>query len=411
MRVLVIGSGGREHALVRALLRDQQVTQVHAAPGNPGMEADGAVLHPVNVHDAQGIADLAQACAVDLVVIGPEIPLVNGAVDELRRRGVAAFGPTANAAQIEGSKSFAKSVMAAASVATARSRTCTSLEAVQRAMGEFGAPFVIKDDGLAAGKGVVVTSSSPEALEHARDCLAAGSAVVVEEFLEGPEVSLFAVSDGTTVIPLIPAQDYKRVYDNDQGPNTGGMGAYAPLPWLAKDFVEQVTEQVLQPVIDEMRHRGEPFTGLLYAGLIVTRDGIKVIEFNARFGDPETQSVLALLESPLSELLMGASTQTLDKVAPLRWRDGFAVTVVVAASGYPQSPVVGDVITGLSDSALHAGTRRQGQDLVSAGGRVLCALGTGSSLEEARRAAYACADAISIRGAHFRKDIARLSHP
>lgn len=409
MQVLVVGSGGREHALVRALLRDQKVRQVHAAPGNPGIEIDGGVVHPIDVRNAVAIADLAQTLGVNLVVIGPEIPLVHGAVDELRRRGIPAFGPTAAAAQIEGSKSFAKSVMAAANVATARSHTCTSLEDVQTAMNEYGAPFVIKDDGLAAGKGVVVTSSAPQALEHARDCLAAGSSVVVEEFLSGPEVSLFAVSDGTTVLPLIPAQDFKRVHDNDEGPNTGGMGAYAPLPWLTENFVEQVQSEVLQPVIDEMRKRGEPFTGLLYAGLIVTQNGIKVIEFNARFGDPETQAVLALLDSSLVELLFAASTRSLDRLAPLRWKEGFAVVVVIAAEGYPQSPVLGDVITGLSHSVLHAGTKRHGEDIVSAGGRVLCALGTGKTLEEARDAAYETAHTISLRGAHFRNDIAGIA--
>lgn len=406
MRVLVVGSGGREHALVRTLLRDEHVGQVHAAPGNPGMEADGAAIHTVDVRDANAIAELAQSLHVDLAVIGPEIPLVNGAVDELRRRGIAAFGPTAAAAQIEGSKSFAKSIMAAANVPTARSHTCTSIDEVQSAIDEFGAPFVIKDDGLAAGKGVVVTQSTAEALDHARACLAAGSRVVVEEFLSGPEVSLFAVTDGMTVVPLIPAQDFKRVYDNDEGPNTGGMGAYAPLPWLNEKFVEQVQREVLQPVVDEMRERGEPFTGLLYAGLIVTDEGIKVIEFNARFGDPETQVVLALLESSLADLLMAAATKSLDKIVTPSWHQGFAVTVVIAAQGYPESPVVGDVITGLSDSVLHAGTKRQGEDIVSAGGRVLCALGTGKTLEDARDAAYESAQAISLRGSHFRTDIA-----
>lgn len=406
MRILVIGSGGREHAIVRALLTDSSVTEVHAAPGNPGIEDDGVRLHAVDLANPKNIADLAQELAVDLVVIGPEVPLILGAVDELRGRGIPAFGPSQAAAQIEGSKAFAKDVMAVAGVATGKAISCSSLAQVKDALKQFGAPYVVKDDGLAAGKGVVVTESIDEALSHARDCIENGSSALIEEFLAGPEVSLFAVSDGNTVVPLIPAQDFKRVFDHDEGPNTGGMGAYAPLPWLTHGFVQEVQAKVLQPVVDEMRHRGTPFTGLLYAGLIVTAAGVKVIEFNARFGDPETQAVLALLDSSLVELLMAASTQTLHKVAPPRWKTGFAVTVVLASAGYPAAPQIGHVLTGLTKNVLHAGTKRQGEHIVSAGGRVVCAVGTGSTVEDARHVAYEVIRGVSLAGGHYRKDIA-----
>ena len=408
MQVLVLGGGGREHALVRALLRDPQVRQVHAAPGNPGMENDGAQVHAIDLHNAQAIADLAQECSADLVVIGPETPLVHGAVDELQRRGIAAFGPTAAAAQIEASKAFAKDVMRSAGVATGHAMSCTSIDEVAAAMNKFGAPFVIKDDGLAAGKGVVVTSDSAVAQAHAQECLSSGSSVLVEEFLQGPEVSLFAVSDGHTVIPLLPAQDFKRVRDNDEGPNTGGMGAYAPLPWLPDGFINTVTEEVLQPVIDEMYRRGTPFTGLLYAGLILTSTGIKVIEFNARFGDPETQAVLALWESPITDILMASATQSLHTAPAIRWRAGSAVVVVLASQGYPEAPILGEVVSGLDDSFLHAGTKRHGEDIVSAGGRVVCAVGTGPSVEEARNVAYESVQRVKLRGSHYRTDIAQI---
>ncbi|MGA0010849.1 MAG: phosphoribosylamine--glycine ligase, partial [Candidatus Nanopelagicales bacterium] len=310
MIVLVVGSGAREHALVRALRRDAQVNDVHIAPGNAGIAQD-ARPHPIDPLDGSAVADLAVSLGVDLVVIGPEAPLVAGVADAVRARGIACFGPSAQAAQLEGSKAFAKDVMAAAGVPTARPFVCRTLPEVQTALDELGAPYVVKDDGLAAGKGVVVTEDRAVALDHARACLDAGSAVVVEEFLDGPEVSLFAVTDGLTVVPLQPAQDFKRALDGDAGPNTGGMGSYSPLAWAPVDLVETTMRDVLQPTVDEMRRRGTPFSGLLYAGLALTSKGLRVVEFNARFGDPETQVVLARLDSPLATLLHAAATGTL----------------------------------------------------------------------------------------------------
>ena len=413
MKVLVIGSGAREHALVRALLRDSKVTAVVAAPGNAGIAAEVETC-AVDVKDAAAIAALAGDLGVDLVVIGPEGPLVAGVADAVRARGIDCFGPSAAAAQIEGSKAFAKQVMADAGVPTAQAFVCTSRADVENALTAFGAPYVVKDDGLAAGKGVVVTSDHAEALDHAMTCLAAGSQVVIEEFLDGPEVSLFAITDGTTVIPLVPAQDFKRVGDGDSGPNTGGMGAYAPLPWAPIGLVDEVMASVLQPTVDVMRERGTPFSGLLYAGLALTSHGVRVIEFNARFGDPETQVVLALLESPITDLLLGSARGTLHEIDAPRWGGAAAVTVVVAAAGYPASPRTGDPITGISDadaidgvSILHAGTRLSDSgEILSNGGRVLSVTATGDSLSEARVRAYAALDCISLAGSHARRDIA-----
>ncbi len=317
MKVLVIGSGGREHALALALSRDPEVTELHAAPGNPGIAAV-AELHEVRAEDGTAVADLAERLGVDLVVIGPEAPLVAGVADAVRARDIDCFGPSAEAARLEGSKAFAKDVMAAAEVPTALAHVCTSREEVEAALDAFGPPYVVKDDGLAAGKGVVVTESREEALEHATGC----ARVVVEEYLDGPEVSLFAITDGTTVVPLQPAQDFKRVGDGDTGPNTGGMGAYTPLPWAPEGLVEEVTARVLQPTVDEMARRGPPFAGLLYAGLALTGRGVRVVEFNARFGDPETQPLMALLDSPLGVLLRAAARGTLEEVAAPRWKPG-----------------------------------------------------------------------------------------
>ena len=330
MKVLVIGSGAREHALVLSLARDPDVREVHAAPGNPGI-ATLAAVHPVVATDGASVADLAERLGVGLVVVGPEAPLVAGVADAVRERGIACFGPSRAAAQLEGSKAFAKEVMAAADVPTARAYVCTTPEEAAEAIDAFGPPYVVKDDGLAAGKGVVVTADRAEALAHAQAC----GRVVIEEFLEGPEVSLFAVTDGVTVLPLQPAQDFKRLEDGDLGPNTGGMGAYSPLPWAPPDLVDDVLERVLQPTVDEMRHRGTHFAGLLYAGLALTKHGTRVIEFNARFGDPETQVVLARLRTPLAALLMAAATGRLDQHPPLVWDEAAAVTVVIAAEGYP----------------------------------------------------------------------------
>ena len=361
----------------------------------------------VDVRDGGAVAGLAVEVAADLVIIGPEVPLVAGVADAVRAKGIACFGPSKAAAQLEGSKAFAKEVMVAADVPTAASRVCTDARQVGAALDEFGPPYVVKDDGLAAGKGVVVTDDRDAALAHAAAC----GRVVVEEYLDGPEVSLFAVTDGTTVLPLLPAQDFKRVADDDQGPNTGGMGAYAPLPWAPSGLVDEVMRTVLQPTVDEMRRRGTPFAGLLYAGLALTAKGTRVIEFNARFGDPETQVVLALLGTPLAGLLHAAATGTLARHPVLQWRDGFAVTVVIAAAGYPESPRTGDVIDGLDHVpapayVLHAGTTTDGDRVVSAGGRVLSITATGASLEAARDAAYAGVTEIRLDGAHNRSDIA-----
>jgi len=407
MIALVIGTGGREHALAAALARDPEVSEVHAAPGNPGI-AQVATLHDVDPLDPAAVADLAESIGADLVVVGPEAPLVAGVADAVRERGISCFGPSAEAAQLEGSKAFAKDVMAGAEVPTAMAHVCSTPEEAAAALDAFGAPYVVKDDGLAAGKGVVVTSDRDEALAHAAGC----DQVVIEEYLDGPEVSLFAITDGVTVYPLQPAQDFKRIFDNDEGPNTGGMGAYTPLPWAPEGLVEEVLERVLQPTVDEMARRGTPFAGLLYAGLALTKRGVRVIEFNARFGDPETQPLMALLESPLGALLKAAADGTLDQVEPPRWKKGAAVAVVMASRGYPESSSKGDVITGIEAAeaagaqVIHAGTALSDGDLVTAGGRVLAVVGLGKDLPSARKAAYAGVGEISFPGEQHRTDIA-----
>jgi phosphoribosylamine--glycine ligase len=380
------------------------VEHIVAAPGNPGI-GSVAELRDVVAADPDAVAALAVEIGADLVIVGPEAPLVAGVADAVRAKGIACFGPSAAAAQLEGSKAFAKDVMTAAGVPTARAYACTTPEQVDAALDDFGAPYVVKNDGLAAGKGVVVTDDRDLARRHALDC----GAVVIEEFLDGPEVSLFVVTDGTAAVPLLPAQDFKRVGDGDAGPNTGGMGAYAPLPWTPADLVEQVMASTVEPTLAEMRRRGTPFAGLLYVGLAITSKGPKVIEFNARFGDPETQVVLALLASPLGGLLNAAATGTLAEHSPLRWHEGAAVTVVVASHNYPGTPRTGDVIVGGErPGVIHAGTARRADDgaLVSAGGRVLCATATGPDLAAAREAAYALVDGITLAGSHHRTDIA-----
>ncbi|SCF00980.1 phosphoribosylamine--glycine ligase [Micromonospora haikouensis] len=404
VRVLLLGGGGREHALALGLAADPAVEGLIAAPGNPGI-AEVAELRSVDAADPAAVAALAVETGVDLVVIGPEAPLVAGVADAVRAKGIAAFGPSAEAARLEGSKAFAKDVMTAAGVPTARAYTCTDQEGTARALDEFGAPYVVKNDGLAAGKGVVVTDDRAAALAHAAEC----GRVVVEEYLAGPEVSLFVVTDGEAALPLLPAQDFKRVGDGDAGPNTGGMGAYAPLPWAPPGLVDEVMADVVHPTLAEMRRRGTPFSGLLYVGLAMTAAGPRVIEFNARFGDPETQVVLALLETPLGGLLHAAAAGTLADHPPLRWRDGAAVTVVVAAGNYPGTPRTGDVITGADrPGVIHAGTARRAADgaLLSAGGRVLCGTATGPTLAAARDAAYELVGGIGLAGSHHRTDIA-----
>ena len=413
LTVLVIGTGGREHALSRALAHDAGVAAVHCAPGNPGVAAV-AELHDVDPMDGAAVADLAERLGADLVVVGPEAPLVAGVADVVRGRGVPVFGPSAAAAQLEGSKAFAKDVMAAAGVPTAAATSCTTAEEVAAALDAHGAPYVVKEDGLAAGKGVVVTSDRDEALAHAAGC----DRVLVEEFLDGPEVSLFAIcgwddEHGAVVHPLQPAQDFKRIRDGDEGPNTGGMGAYTPLPWAPEGLVGEVLATVLRPTVEEMARRGTPFTGLLYAGLALTSRGVRVVEFNARFGDPETQPLLALLDSPLSPLLLGSATGTLADVPAPQWHAGSAVGVVLASAGYPESSSKGDVISGLEAAealpdvhVIHAGTALVDDQVVTAGGRVLAVVATGDSLAEARTAAYEGVGAISFDGAQHRTDIA-----
>jgi phosphoribosylamine--glycine ligase len=403
VRVLLLGSGGREHALAAALAADPSVTELHAAPGNPGI-GSLADLHPADLTDPAALAALAVELSADLVVIGPEVPLVAGAADAIRAKGIACFGPSRAAARLEGSKDFAKRVMASAGVPTGRFRTCRTADEVAAALDEFGAPYVVKDDGLAAGKGVVVTSDRDAALAHAAGC----ARVVVEEYLSGPEVSVFVVTDGDTARPLLPAQDFKRIGDGDTGPNTGGMGAYSPLPWAAPSLVDDVMSTVVGPTLAELRHRGCPFSGLLYVGLVLTPAGPKVIEFNCRFGDPETQSVLALLDTPLAGLLRAAAVGRLAEHPPLRWRPGFAVTVVVASAGYPGTARVGDPIEGAEvPGVFHAGTARDADGaLVSAGGRVVSCTATGDSLAAARDAAYALVAGVSLAGAQYRRDIA-----
>jgi phosphoribosylamine---glycine ligase len=403
VRVLLLGSGGREHALAIGLAADPSVDRLVAAPGNPGI-GQVAELRDVAVTDPAAAAGLAVEVSADLVVIGPEAPLVAGVADAVRAKGIACFGPSAAAARLEGSKAFAKEVMAAAGVPTARSFAATTEAEVRRALDAFGPPYVVKYDGLAAGKGVVVTDSYEAALAHAADC----ERVVIEEYLSGPEVSLFVVTDGTAALPLMPAQDFKRIGDDDQGPNTGGMGAYAPLPWAPDDLVERVMAETVEPTLAEMRKRGTPFAGLLYVGLALTAGGPQVIEFNARFGDPETQVVLALLATPLAGLLHAAATGELAAHPPLTWHTGAAVTVVVASRNYPGSPRTGDVITGADrPGVIHAGTARKADGaLVSAGGRVLSVTATGADLAAARDAAYALVDGITLDGSQHRRDIA-----
>ncbi|MEO8815325.1 MAG: phosphoribosylamine--glycine ligase [Mycobacterium sp.] len=412
MHVLVIGSGAREHALLLALRKDPRVGRLVIAPGNAGTAAV-ADQRDVDITSGAAVTALAREVGADLVVIGPEVPLVLGVADAVREAGIACFGPSRDAARIEASKAFAKDVMAAAGVRTARSEVVDNPADLDAALSRFGpdadeAAWVVKDDGLAAGKGVVVTPDRGAARAHAAGLLEAGHPVLLESFLDGPELSLFSIVDGEVVVPLLAAQDFKRLGDGDAGPNTGGMGAYAPLPWLPEETAARIVRDAIEPVAAELVRRGSPFSGLLYAGLAMTSAGPSVVEFNCRFGDPETQAVLALLDSPLGQLLHAAATGELSGFGALRWHDGAAVTVVLAAENYPGRPRVGDVIVGAkADGVLHAGTAvRDDGAVVSAGGRVLSVVGTGADLTSARAAAYDTLDSIRLPGGHFRTDIA-----
>ena len=406
MRILVIGSGGREHALLNAM----QGHELTVAPGNAGMSRL-ATVRSVDVASPDEIVALARDIDAELVVIGPEVPLVAGAADALIEAGVPVFGPTKAAAQLEGSKAFAKDVMVAAGVLTASATRVERTSDVETALDEYGPRYVVKDDGLAGGKGVVVTEDRAEAKAHAEAVLATGNPVLFESFLEGPEVSLFCLVDGETVVPLLPAQDHKRAYDNDEGPNTGGMGAYAPLPWLPEDGVQTIVDTIARPVAEEMVRRGTPYQGLLYIGAAWGPQGPAVVEFNARFGDPETQAVLSLLQTPLADVLLAVAQGRLDEVGELQWRDGFAAMVVLAAEGYPQAAKTGGVVSGeaLNDPSrvLHAGTKEENGEYVAAGGRVLGVVGQGATLEDAVAQAYQIIEGIELPGAFYRKDIAR----
>jgi len=417
VRILVLGSGAREHAIILALRSEDAAHEVFAAPGNAGIARDATIV-ALEANDPAAVTAFANENAVDLVVIGPEAPLVAGVADALRGRGIPVFGPGRAAAQLEGSKAFAKRIMDAAGVPSGRALRATTLAEVEAALDEFGAPHVVKADGLAAGKGVIVTEDRAAALAHAASFLPSGP-VLVEEFLSGPEVSLFFLSDGDHVLPLSPAQDYKRLGDGDAGPNTGGMGAYSPLPWLSdlfgdeNAFVHHVTTEVAEPVIRQLDAEGTPFIGLLYAGLILTEHGIKVIEFNARFGDPETQVVLPRLVDPLSELLLAAASGTLEDQPRPAFADAVAVTVVLASEGYPASPVTGRAIEGLDAAAAvdgvhiaHAATAVEGDELVATGGRVLNVVGLSTTFAEARDRTYRALAEIALEGGQYRTDIA-----
>jgi phosphoribosylamine--glycine ligase len=413
MKILVLGQGAREHAIIQSLIgTGTPAEHIVAAPGNAGIADEVRTVPNLDPNSPAAVTVFAKEEGIDLVVVGPEAPLVAGVSDALRAEGIAVFGPSQKAAALEGSKSFAKEVMAAAGVPTGMARECSTIEEVETAMAAFGAPYVIKADGLASGKGVIVTSDRDAALDHARKFIDLG--ILVEEFLEGQEVSLFFLSDGKSVLPLAPAQDFKRAYDHDAGPNTGGMGAYSPLPWLPEGFVAEVEASVALPTVHELARLGAPFVGLLYCGLIITDRGIRVIEFNARFGDPETQVVLRRLVTPLANLLHKAAIGQLTSAPEPEFSKDVAITVVLASEGYPETSAPNRAITGLSPALsddhitiAHAATKVEGDELMATGGRVLSVVSLAGSFTKARRHAYEAIAKIQLKGSHFRKDIAK----
>ncbi|MGO1538795.1 MAG: phosphoribosylamine--glycine ligase [Leucobacter sp.] len=413
MKILVLGPGAREHAIVRALLAEEAGHEVVCAPGNAGVDAAGVETAALNFTDPIEVLEMVQDRGFDLVVVGPEAPLVAGVADPLRERGIPVFGPGKAAAQLEGSKAFAKRIMAEAGVPTGGAQRVTSVADAATVLDAFGAPYVVKADGLASGKGVLVTEDRAAALAHVETWVSHGD-LLIEEFLDGQEVSLFFFADGHDVVPLSPAQDYKRIFDGDEGPNTGGMGAYSPVPWLPDDFIDEITTTVALPTVRQLEAEGTPFIGLLYCGLIVTADGVRVIEFNARFGDPETQVVLPRLTSSLSQYLLAAASGTLSTLPDPEFTDDVAVVVVVASEGYPGDPVTGREITGLSEveslagvHVVHAATQREADgSWIATGGRVLGIVGEGPDFATARGRAYEAIQLIGLEGGQHRTDIA-----
>lgn len=414
MNILVIGSGGREHALFWKISESPQTDHIYTIPGNPGM---GEMID-ISVMDNDAILRFAKEKEIGLVVVGPEVPLMNGLVDDLEKAGIRAFGPRANAAEIEGSKSFAKDLMKKYGIPTARYEVFTEAEPARAYIRREGAPIVVKADGLAAGKGVIVAMTEQEALDAVDAIMEensfgdAGARVVIEEFMQGEEASLLAFTDGKVIRPMISAQDHKRAFDGDKGPNTGGMGTYAPAPVMTTEMTERAVEDILKPTIAAMAKEGRPYTGCLYLGLMITSEGPKVVEFNARFGDPETQVVLPLLDGDLVQIMCACVDGTLADV-PIHWKDGAAVCVVLAAGGYPASYEKGHEITGIADAeammgalVFHAGTAKKDDALVTNGGRVLGVVGMGADIASAVKAAYNAVDRISFQDAYHRKDIA-----
>ena len=416
MNILILGSGGREHALLWKLAQSPEATKLYAVPGNPGM-AELAECVAGSIEDNAAVVKLAQEKKIDLVVVGPEVPLTNGVVDALRAAGIKAFGPTKAAAELEGSKSFSKDIMKKYGIPTAKYEVFTDADVARAYIKKEGAPIVIKADGLAAGKGVIVAETKEQALDAVHEIMddaafgKAGSRVVIEAFMEGEEASLLAFTDGKTIRPMVSSQDHKRAYDGDKGPNTGGMGTYAPAPVMTKDMVEQATEKILKPMIAAMAKEGRPYQGCLYAGLMITEEGPKVVEFNARFGDPETQVVLPLLKGDLVKIMQACVDGTLDTAA-VDWEDGAAVCVVMASGGYPKSYKKGYAIDGLKKAeslgtfVFHAGTAKKDGKVVTSGGRVLGVTARGGGIKEATEKAYKGVEAIRFTDEFHRKDIA-----